>query len=112
MDIVAEIIYNDKLIGNNKRYKHRRSKALTDEYVAFKHHLGYLAKAQSNKNDAVGRYRIEIEYRSRHDTDALMKAIFDAFEGIIYKNDRQIDEHEVKRNKCLPHKLKITVLKI
>lgn len=110
--VVAEIIYNDELVGNNKRYKFRRAKVLSDEYITFKTRLGWFAKAQSNENDAEGRYRIEIEYNSNHDNDALEKAIFDAFEGIIYKNDRQVDEHEVKRNRSLPYNLKIIVMKL
>jgi len=108
---MIQIIYNDELCGTNKRYAYRGSKVLSDEYRTFKDSLGWLFKAQTTEVDLKNTFSCKIEYNSRHDIDALLKAILDSAEGIVYKNDRQVTELSVSKNKDLECKLKVKLWK-
>ena len=105
---MISIKYDGILCGTNRRYAYRGSKILSQEYKDFKVDLGWLFKAQTTEVDPKGRFSCEIEYNSRHDVDALLKAILDSAEGIVYKNDRQVDTLTVSKNKDLDCKLKVT----
>lgn len=96
-----DINFQGQIVGNNKRYKYRTQKVLSDEYKAFKIHLGWLAKQQRPKLDEVNEFILDLRYNSKHDIDAF-KGVLDAFEGIIYKNDRQVVDGRYRKDKTLP----------
>lgn len=103
------IEYNGNLVGNNKRYAYRGKKILSEEYKAFKDSLGWLFKANKPILDDTNLFSVIIEYNSRHDIDALLKAILDSAEGIVYSNDKQVDNLYVRKNKELDCKLRVEI---
>ena len=112
--MATTIIFKGKIVGTNKRYKYRTSKILSDEYKEFKEQLGWLAKAarESYEVNADGFFFVDIRYHSRHDTDGFLKGLFDSFEGIIYKNDKQIAGHKCMRDNSLANNTIVVTIEV
>lgn len=96
LNMSFKIEYKGIIVGNNQRYAYKSKKINSEKYNSFKKEIYYLCKDQ-NKNNKILKDKVEILilYNSTLDIDNIFKGIFDAIEGLVYNNDRQIKKLRV-----------------
>lgn len=103
-----QFIFPVKPVSVNVLYRGRRFS--TKESLAYKQELAVLAKQQYKDKPIENDISISVVFhvvRKNSDLDNLLKGFLDSFTGIIWSDDKQIQEIHAK--KILSKELKITL---
>lgn len=96
---MKKLVFEFMPISTNKLYVGR--KILTEQARVNKEALGWEANAQYHGDPIEERIGVNVHFyypdRRANDIDNL-KILFDAMKGIVWKDDRQIDEQHVYRH--------------
>lgn len=101
METVPIIIKGNPVSVNSLYRSHRGRVHLSAKGKAWKEAVGHEALAQWKRPCAPGRLSVVMELyfggKRHRDIDNASKALLDAFQGIVYENDDQIDELHIYR---------------
>jgi len=102
-ELKYEIEYKGYIPSVDNMYNYGRGRVyLNKDVKQFKDDLMYTFLEKYTKNPSASDYYVEIfagGLRGGRDVQNITKAIFDAFEGLTYFNDKQVEDYYVKRIK-------------